>query len=157
MVIQFAGYKKCGKTSIISWLTKKLTEKGLKVVVLKHHWHKDPIELKSKDSEQFFEDGAVLSAVESHGNMNMSFKFPDLDIETFVDFIKFMSYDIVLVEGYKSEDYPKFVLLRKNEDDEDLEVLKNLTNIIDYIPYCPDIEEREQHYEQVLAWIKKNR
>ncbi|KGX86049.1 molybdopterin-guanine dinucleotide biosynthesis protein B [Pontibacillus marinus] len=127
VVLQVVGYKNSGKTSVITSLIQALQREGLKVGTLKHHGHGgEPDKLNGTDSSQHFNAGAVVSGVEGDGVFQWNVRQESWSLDVLLNLYRPLGLDIVLVEGFKSEPYPKWVLLR---DDNDLKMVKELKNV----------------------------
>jgi molybdopterin-guanine dinucleotide biosynthesis protein B len=107
-VIGIAGYKQSGKTTLVERLVAEFTGRGLAVATVKHAHHAFDIDHKGRDSWRHRAAGAHEVAIVSdrmwaiihplHGEPE-----PKLD-EVLA---KMAPSDLVLVEGYKRESYPK--------------------------------------------------
>jgi molybdopterin-guanine dinucleotide biosynthesis protein B len=107
-VIGIAGYKQSGKTTLVERLVREFTSRGLAVATVKHAHHAFDIDHKGRDSWRHRAAGAHEVAIVSdrmwaiihplHGEPE-----PKLD-----DILaKMAPSDLVLIEGYKRESYPK--------------------------------------------------
>ncbi|RUT35901.1 molybdopterin-guanine dinucleotide biosynthesis protein B [Paenibacillus zeisoli] len=122
-VYQIVGYKNTGKTQLVSSLVAHFTTEGLRVAVIKHDMHGFEMDKEGTDTYQHREAGAAAVAITSPTRTaileDKGTKLPDL-------VVRFADYDLVLVEGFKQETYPKLVILRENKD---LPLIHELTNI----------------------------
>ncbi len=135
-ILQVVGYQNSGKTTLIEKLIQRLSESGLETAVIKHHGHGGAPELgaSSKDSTRTFEAGAVVSGVEGNGVLQLAARVSEWSLEKWLDFYAFFPVDVLLVEGYKKEDYPKVVLVRSAENWEELRDLTNIQCVISVEP-----------------------
>ncbi|MBM6618783.1 molybdopterin-guanine dinucleotide biosynthesis protein B [Bacillus sp. RD4P76] len=126
-VLQVVGFQNSGKTTLVTKLIHKLTEEGIKVGTIKHHGHggKPAIGDQGKDTGLHRKAGASVVAVEGEGTIHLTAD-ASLTLDNMLALYEMLFVDIVLVEGYKNERYPKVVLLR---DKEDLKLIKDLSNI----------------------------
>lgn len=128
-VLQVVGFKNSGKTTVMEHLIKKLTSLNYRVGTIKHHGHghnPPDYSLVTKDHFRHFQSGANVSFVEGNQVGHILLKTDHMSLKKIIDLYNFFSLDVILVEGYKYELYPKVVLIR-NEDD--LHLLETLTNI----------------------------
>jgi len=113
-VAGIVGYKNSGKTTLTHALARELTGRGHQVAVIKHTSHS--LDVPGKDTAILGElvgQVALISPQES----GVFWKKP-LNLE---DIIPYMEADIILVEGFKTEQtFPKIVCLRGEPDDRDL-------------------------------------
>ena len=105
-----------GKTTLIEGLIKAFKDKNYTIGILKHDAHKFNIDKKGKDSYRFTEAGADNVVIASSEKLAMvQILKEEKKIEDIINL--FSGLDIVLVEGFKSNDYPKIEVHRKGVDD----------------------------------------
>lgn len=105
-----------GKTTLIEGLIQILKNRDYKVGVLKHDAHKFDIDKKGKDSYRFTEAGADNVIVASSEKLAMiQILKEERTIEDILPL--FQGVDIVIVEGFKNNNYPKIEVHRKEVDD----------------------------------------
>jgi len=129
-VFQIVGYKNSGKTTLMKILIKELSSLHYRVGTIKHHGHgtKPPEIMEfNKDHVEHFQNGAFVSMVEGNQVGQLLLQSDQITLETIIEFYSVFSLDIILVEGYKKEAYPKIVLIRSEDD---LHLLKSITNIL---------------------------
>ena len=127
VLFQIAGYQNSGKTTLSLRLIKELTAAGLKVATIKHHGHGGRPEVaEAKDSDMHVKAGAAVSLVEGGGRMIIQAENGKWSLSEEIDMLSFFKPDVILIEGYKNELYPKAVILR---DESDLELVEKLDNI----------------------------
>ncbi|MBC2582351.1 molybdopterin-guanine dinucleotide biosynthesis protein B [Clostridium sp. DJ247] len=104
-----------GKTTLIEQLIKIFKNRKYSVGVLKHDAHKFDIDKEGKDSYRFTKAGAdnvIISSAEKLAMIQILQEEKSID-ET----IKlFGNLDIVLLEGFKENKYPKIEVHRKDVD-----------------------------------------
>jgi molybdopterin-guanine dinucleotide biosynthesis adapter protein len=126
-IFQVVGFKNSGKTTLVSKLIKHFSEKGMKIASLKHHGHGgQPSELTNTDSFKHRQAGAVLAGVEGSGLLQLSIQQPSWDMGQIMKFYHMMNNDVLVIEGFKQEDFFKIVIVRKEDD---LALLNQLSNI----------------------------
>lgn len=127
VLFQIAGYQNSGKTTLSLTLIKQLTSAGLKVATVKHHGHGGkPEVVEAKDSDKHMKAGAAVSLVEGGGRMIIQAENGPWSLSEEIDMLSFFKPDVILIEGYKNEPFPKAVILR---DEKDLELVEKLQNI----------------------------
>ncbi|WP_374723001.1 molybdopterin-guanine dinucleotide biosynthesis protein B [Peribacillus tepidiphilus] len=155
-VLQVVGYKKSGKTTLIKKIIEEATSRGLRVAALKHHGHGGPPEAaEGTDSVVHQRAGAVMSGVAGEGVLQLSIVVEDWPIDKIMAFYALVSFDFLVIEGYKKERFPKIVLVRKEED---LHLIEDLTEIVAII--SPEhVKIKRGNYEiftnqeECLSWI----
>ncbi|MFH7818335.1 molybdopterin-guanine dinucleotide biosynthesis protein B [Neobacillus thermocopriae] len=128
VIIQIVGYQNSGKTTLILKLIKGLKELSIRTAVIKHHGHGGKPDLvEGKDSTKYLKAGANVSLVEGEGSLILQAdKVPD-GLKQQIKLLMYFQPELILVEGYKQENYPKILLLRNKKD---IPLLHNLTNVI---------------------------
>lgn len=126
-ICQVVGYKNSGKTTVMRQLIHHFSLVNLKVGSLKHHGHGgEPDMLENTDSTKHLESGSLISGVQGASLTELTIREP-IKLAELVGMYKWFQLDLLLIEGYKNADHPKFVLV-KNSDD--LSLLSELSNII---------------------------
>lgn len=127
IIFQVVGYQNSGKTKVISELINRLKSEDLQVVSIKHHGHGGKPEIvPNKDSSQHIDSGALATIVEGDGRLLLQAEMSEWSLEQKIKLINVFDPDIILIEGYKKEQYPKLLLLR---DKEDIHLCNQLSNI----------------------------
>jgi molybdopterin-guanine dinucleotide biosynthesis protein B len=144
-VLQVVGFQNSGKTTLVEKLIKKAKHFGIHVGSIKHHGHGGHPDSSSqlKDSHRHQQAGADVAGVEGDGILQLTADIKDWSLKKLIDFYQFFSPDVIFVEGYKKESYPKVVLIRSEED---LVLLSSLTNIICVISHVPLKKEVQRAY-----------
>lgn len=115
-IIQFVGFKKSGKTTLLEKVLESLSQKGYKVGTIKHHGHADAFEKPAAtDGERFYNKGAKGSTIFSplEGIAYLSTDFTVYDI---IKLYESKGFDYTLIEGFKELPFPKIVLARHEQD-----------------------------------------
>ncbi|MUT67037.1 molybdopterin-guanine dinucleotide biosynthesis protein B [Paenibacillus sp. NEAU-GSW1] len=126
LVFQIVGYKNSGKTTLMCRLIGHFTSQGLRVAVIKHDGHEFEADAPGCDTRKMREAGAEWSAITSAGQTAIV-KAAPTPLHELIDAAP--PVDVILVEGYKREAYPKLVLLRNSDDAEMAMSLSNVTGI----------------------------
>ncbi|MGB1110150.1 MAG: molybdopterin-guanine dinucleotide biosynthesis protein B [Gammaproteobacteria bacterium] len=115
-MIGFCAYSGTGKTTLLARLLPMIKAEGLRVAVVKHAHHQFEIDKPGKDSHTFREAGADQILVASRGRMAWIRELPEEleepSLQQAVDAICPDAIDLLLVEGFKHEAYPKIELHR---------------------------------------------
>src|SRR5579859_5624929 len=112
-IIGLAGWSGSGKTTLISKLVPCLTRRGLRVSTLKHAHHGFDLDQPGKDSFVHRESGAAEVVVASAKRFAILHELRDEAEWTLPALVKKMSpVDLVLVEGYKRDPFPKLEIHR---------------------------------------------
>ncbi|MEZ8222052.1 molybdenum cofactor guanylyltransferase /molybdopterin guanine dinucleotide biosynthesis accessory protein MobB [Candidatus Fervidibacteria bacterium JGI MDM2 JNZ-1-D12] len=129
-VLAFVGFSGSGKTKVIEGLTKILTEKGYKVGVIKHHGH---IDEEGKDTWRFQQVGAEIVGLVAESGMAIFLPERNLTAKSAIErLLRQRSVDLVLVEGFKSSELPKLVVL--HPEGSEAETKRELDELLAQIP-----------------------
>lgn len=105
-----------GKTTLIERLIKIFKDRKYSVGVLKYNAHKFDIDKEGKDSYRFTKAGADNVIISSADRLAMiQILQEEKSIEETIEL--FGNLDIVLLEGFKKNKYPKIEVHRKSVDD----------------------------------------
>jgi molybdopterin-guanine dinucleotide biosynthesis adapter protein len=114
-VLGFAAYSGTGKTTLLARLLPLLTERGLRVGMIKHAHHSFDIDHPGKDSYVLRKAGAaqMLVASEKRWALMVENDPPCLpELGELLARLDRSALDLVLVEGFKHVRYPKIELYR---------------------------------------------
>ncbi len=113
-IVCFVGRSNSGKTTLIERLLLELTGVGYRVATIKHAGHGFDLDTEGKDSWRHKRAGASQVVILSKGSLAM---FTDVPEELPVEEIRtrFINNDIdlIIAEGWKSEGFPKVVVVRE--------------------------------------------
>ncbi|HUE45783.1 MAG TPA: molybdopterin-guanine dinucleotide biosynthesis protein B [Aestuariivirgaceae bacterium] len=127
-VIGIAGYKKSGKTTLVERLVREFTARGFAVATVKHAHHAFDIDHKGRDSWRHRAAGSHEVAIVSDRMWAIIHPLHGEPEPALADVLaKMAPSDLVIVEGYKRESYPK------------IEVRGNATNHPDLAPEDPTV------------------
>ncbi|EMY8535249.1 molybdopterin-guanine dinucleotide biosynthesis protein B [Bacillus paranthracis] len=140
-LLQIVGYQNSGKTTLVEKIVHALAERKIKVATIKHHGHGGFPEVAQKDSERHRKAGAVVSSVEGAGLLSLSSLREEWSLQEIIRLYEFFEVDIILIEGYKKESYPKVVLLRSEEDVELLHKVENIVAVITWYDAPANLRE----------------
>lgn len=134
LIVQFAGYSNSGKTTLLTRVIRYLSDQGLRVAVIKHDGgHDVQIDQEGKDTWKFHQAGAPLVAIQSK-TQTAWFEYTPIHLDEIIERMKAGQPDLILIEGFKREAYPKLVVIRSEED---RELVHELTNPIALVSWSP--------------------
>tara|TARA_B100001121_G_scaffold292854_1_gene294887 strand:- start:842 stop:1360 length:519 start_codon:yes stop_codon:yes gene_type:complete len=115
-IIGFAAFSGTGKTTLIKKIVSILSKKKYTVSVIKHAHHNFDLDQPGKDSYEIRKSGAENILISSekrwaliHENKNNQ----ELSLEDLLNILGNIDSDIILVEGFKKENFPKIELYRE--------------------------------------------
>jgi molybdopterin-guanine dinucleotide biosynthesis adapter protein len=164
-VLQVVGFKNSGKTSLVCNMIKWASEFGISVSSCKHHGHGGkPDTVENTDSTFHQQAGAEISGVEGDGVLQLSISRKEWKLDDILSFYSYIKTDLIIIEGFKKERYPKVVLLRERSDDRILQEVENVIAVIapfpienqkDTIAYFSKDKMKEfSHW--YLKWVQKS-
>ena len=109
-MISIMGWSGSGKTTFTEKLIPLLTQRGYRVSAIKHDAHGFDIDKEGKDTWKFANAGAESVGIIGPGKWAMYGK-GDYSLDRMRDAMP--DCDLILVEGYKMGDLPKFEIHRK--------------------------------------------
>lgn len=113
-IVCFVGRSNSGKTTLIERVIPELVRAGYKVATVKHAGHGFDLDTEGKDSWRHKRAGAGSVIVMSKGSLAMFADVPEqMKVEEVRDRFLDHSYDLIIAEGWKSEGYPKIVVIRE--------------------------------------------
>jgi len=112
-VVAIVGRSKVGKTTLIEKLIPELASRGHRVATVKHTYHDVAIDEAGKDSRRHIEAGSKATIISSPGRLGLV--KPVGEDASLAEVLSLFSddYDIIIVEGYKSENVPKIEVYRQ--------------------------------------------
>ena len=114
-ILGFAAPSGTGKTTLLTQLIPQLKEQNIRVGLIKHSHHNFQIDKPGKDSFRLREAGATpVMLVSSHRRaMITEFDMPEEpSLNEQLKYFDQSSLDLILVEGFKKERFPKIELHR---------------------------------------------
>ncbi|OAH54315.1 MULTISPECIES: molybdopterin-guanine dinucleotide biosynthesis protein B [Bacillaceae] len=158
-VLQVVGYQNSGKTTLITKLITHVTENGFRVASIKHHGHGGSPD--TKDSTRHQQAGAIIAGVEGDGLLQLNIQRDSWPLDDILAVYNTFPVDLILVEGFKKELYPKIVLIR-TEDDLPLLELEAIQCIISWIHLHESrypvfrLQEEEQYLSFIIERLIKS-
>lgn len=127
-VVLISGYSDSGKTTIIEQLLRYYTDIGLEVSTVKHH--KGSFDIgENKDSGKHLKAGASSVTLSSNEDYIVIKKLKK-EISLKEILANITGADLILVEGYKNENYPKVEIFREELGKPRIEDRKNIFGIV---------------------------
>ncbi|MBA2174506.1 molybdopterin-guanine dinucleotide biosynthesis protein B [Halobacillus locisalis] len=118
-VFQIVGFKNSGKTSLLSELIAYGSNHGERLGAIKHHGHDEPLKVMhhGTDSYQLHESGAFMTGVDSPRRFQLELSHEEgFSLTHLVNIYSQFDPDLIVVEGFKEESYPKAVIIKRRED-----------------------------------------
>lgn len=114
-IVGICAYSGTGKTTLLAQLIPLLKQEGLRLTVIKHGHHNLELDKPGKDSFRFREAGAdqvILAASTRVAVMQECHTQKEPSLQETLKFVNTDCADLILVEGFKHEDYPKIEAYR---------------------------------------------
>ncbi len=116
-ILGFVAYSGTGKTTLLLKIIPLLKAKGLRIGMIKHSHHKKfDIDHPGKDSYRLREAGAEQMLVASRKRwalmVEMEEEFEEPNLEQLLYHLEQEKLDLILVEGFKHERFPKIEVHR---------------------------------------------
>lgn len=165
-LLGFVAYSGTGKTTLLEKLIPVLKERGLHVALLKHAHHDFDIDQPGKDSYRLRHAGAAQVMIASHKRWALMNENPSGESEPQLsELLRHFDaerFDLLLVEGFKHEAYPKIELQRQalakpplHADDPDIIALvTDKPNSDGALPEL-HIDHPEEIAEFILQWLTR--
>ncbi len=114
-IISIVGKQNAGKTTLIRTLIPKLKERGHRVGTLKYNIKEFKVDHEGKDTYKYYHSGADSVALTSQGKIAVIKRVTDPPGTSEIITKYFNDVNIVLVEGYRGEDYPRIKIVDSKE------------------------------------------
>ncbi len=115
VIFGVGGRSDTGKTDLICRMIERLKENDHKVATIKHTRGDFSIDQEGKDTWKHSEAGSEMVIFSTASETDFLLK-RDFSLEKILEMISSLgSYDVVLIEGMKEEEFPKIIL--EEEDD----------------------------------------
>lgn len=114
-VLGFAAWSGTGKTTLLKQLLPRLKQRGLRIACIKHAHHDFDVDTPGKDSYELRHAGASQMLIASAKRWALMTEDPRDEAPQLIELLARLDVDqldMVLVEGFKAEDYPKIELFR---------------------------------------------
>jgi molybdopterin-guanine dinucleotide biosynthesis protein B len=134
-VMQVVGYKKTGKTTLTCRLVQRLTAEGIRVGTVKHDGHTFEPDVPNTDSWKHRQAGALSTTIVSP-TRTAWFEEQSHSLDEVLERMA-ASLDLVLVEGWKRERYPKLALVQAEEQ---LDLLEGIAGVAGIVTWNAEIK-----------------
>ena len=114
-ILGFAAYSGTGKTTLLINIIPLLKKKDYKIGVIKHAHHAFDIDKKGKDSYELRKAGASHMLITSNQRWALMVEndiSKEPDVEEYIKKFEDENIDLILIEGFKTQDIPKIELHR---------------------------------------------
>jgi molybdopterin-guanine dinucleotide biosynthesis protein B len=114
-LLGIAGWSGSGKTTLLTKLIPLLVRRGMRVATLKHAHHAFDVDQPGKDSYEHRKAGAsevIVSSARRWAQMHEIGGGPEATVSELLE--RLSPCDLVLIEGFKTERYPKLEVFRKS-------------------------------------------
>ncbi|HKK13487.1 MAG TPA: molybdopterin-guanine dinucleotide biosynthesis protein MobB [Gammaproteobacteria bacterium] len=114
-VLGFAAWSGTGKTTLLVQLLPALRARGLRIGMIKHAHHAFDVDKPGKDSYELRKAGAEQTLVASRLRLALMVEHPEPaepDLPELIRRLDRDALDLILVEGFKHERFPKIELHR---------------------------------------------
>ena len=148
-IMQIVGLSNSGKTTLILDMIKLFEKQNLSVAIVKSARGHN-ISSSDKDSDKFLAKGVISSTVSFSNITQITLNEKTPLFELLRNIQSLSKPDIILVEGFKNEEYDKILVW--SEDLKDKIDLFNLTNL--KLIYC--LKSKYSDYSEELAELEKS-
>ena len=115
-IIGFSAYSGTGKTTLLTSIIPILKQRGYRVGMIKHAHHQFDIDHPGKDSYELRKAGADQMLIASSNRWALMVETANSEsnpsLQKLIGQLDSTSIDIILVEGFKAEQFPKIELHR---------------------------------------------
>jgi len=118
-LVGFAAYSGSGKTTLLTQLIPLLKAKGLRIAVIKHSHHLFDIDKPGKDSYRLRSAGAdtvLLASKQRRAIMTELTIEKEPRLAEQLEQLNLTNIDLILVEGFKAERFPKIEVHRPDHE-----------------------------------------
>jgi len=107
------GYKKSGKTAVVTSIIRELRRRGHRVAAIKHISYSDfSIDVPGRDTDMFSKAGARSIGVISEKETSIIYK----EKKSLMEMISFFHSDYLVLEGFRQALVPKIVTAKNKEE-----------------------------------------
>lgn len=161
-ILQVVGYQNSGKTTFVTEYIKEAVKYKLRVGTIKHHGHVGALIQgdDGKDTWKHRDAGAQVTFIEGNDSFILSSDQIGLTLPQMISMYSVFSLDIILVEGFKTEKYPKVVLLRSKEDLPMLQKAQNIKCVLADFALPIEVEDTYPTFsnrDQCIKWLITNK
>ena len=143
-IVSIVGKKNTGKTSLTVKVIEELTKRGYNVASIKHSHHSIEMDKENTDTWKHKQAGAnLVVGVGSTTFFNVNAEY---DLNRILYSLKhFDNFDFVIIEGYKSYNYPKIITSPEVRDEYTIKEVDSFTIDENGISELADLIEKRGH------------
>lgn len=143
-IASVVGKKNTGKTSLTVKIISELTRRGYNVASIKHSHHSIEMDKKNTDTWKHKQAGANL--VVGVGSTTFFNAQREHDLNRILYLLKhFDNFDFVIIEGYKSYNYPKIITSPNVKDEYTIAEVDSFTIDEEGVSELADLIEQKGH------------
>ena len=143
-IVSIVGKKNTGKTSLTVKVIEELTRRGYNVASVKHSHHSIEMDKENTDTWKHKQAGANL--VVGVGSTTFFNARQEMDLNRILFLLKhFDEFDFVIIEGYKSYNYPKIITSPDVRDEYTIKEVDSFTIDDNGIKELADLIEQRGH------------
>lgn len=143
-IVSIVGKKNTGKTSLTVKVIEELTKRGYNVASIKHSHHSIEMDKENTDTWKHKQAGANL--VVGVGSTTFFNVRKEHDLNRILYLLKhFDDFDFVVIEGYKSYNYPKIITSPDVRDEYTIKEVDSFTIDEDGVSELCDLIEKRGH------------
>lgn len=143
-IVSIVGKKNTGKTSLTMKVIKELTKRGYNVASVKHSHHSIEMDKENTDTWRHKQSGANL--VVGVGSTTFFNAKKEHDLNRILYLLKhFDDFDFIIIEGYKSYNYPKIITSPDVKDEYTIKEVDSFKIDENGIKELADIIEEKGH------------
>ena len=166
LIIGLAGWSGSGKTTLVTKVIPCLNARGLKVSTLKHAHHGFDLDQPGKDSYELRKAGATQMLVGSSRRAALIVEHEhgsEPGLQDLLPMLDTGTINLILVEGFKSESFPKIELHRavlgrplRCQNDPDIFAVASDTSLpsVKHIPVL-DLNRAEEIADFIITYISR--
>lgn len=143
-IVSIVGKKNTGKTSLTVKVIEELTKRGYNVASIKHSHHSIEMDKENTDTWKHKQAGANL--VVGVGSTTFFNARQEMDLNRILFLLKHIDeFDFVIIEGYKSYNYPKIITSPNIRDEYTIKEVDSFTIDEEGIIELADLIEERGH------------
>lgn len=143
-IASIVGKKNTGKTSLTVKVIEELTKRGYNVASIKHSHHSIEMDKENTDTWKHKQAGANL--VVGVGSTTFFNVKAEYDLNRILYLLKhFDNFDFVIIEGYKSYNYPKIITSPEVRDEYTIKEVNSFTIDDKGVSELADLIEKRGH------------
>lgn len=143
-IVSIVGKKNTGKTSLTVKVIEELTRRGYNVASIKHSHHSIEMDKENTDTWKHKKAGANL--VVGVGSTTFFNARQEMDLNRTLFLIKHLDeFDFVIIEGYKSYNYPKIITSPDVRDEYTIKEVDSFSIDDDGVSELADLIEERGH------------